>query len=205
MNDCLHDNLAPVHNNKKKKHWINLWFWPWYNFVLELNQILWYRTCRFTVTFIHRKVFCVVESVNMFKYLNWVKTADFNHTAQSTEFKRWYFWLAINKILFLSVTGDVPVSFYYSTSALHVQVFSDKQFRTHEAEARRMTISIATCHRGLSLGYTCYQKTSYAFFNTPLTRVMLIKSRLVTPSPKNKSWEASCLCIACYECWLSSS
>lgn len=97
------------------------------------------------------------------------------------------------------------MSFYCSTSALHVQVFSDKQFRTHEAEAKRKIILIATCHRGLSLSYTCYQKTSYAFFNTPLTRVMQIKGRLVTPSPKNKSCEASCLCIACYECWLSSS
>lgn len=91
------------------------------------------------------------------------------------------------------------------TSALYGQVFRDKQLRTHEAETKRMTVLIATCHGGLSPGYTCYKKASDAFLNTQLTRVIQVGGRLVTPLPKNKSCEASCLCIACYECRLPSS
>lgn len=84
------------------------------------------------------------------------------------------------------------------------QIFRDKPFRTPEAEAKIMTSLIAPCHRGLSLGYTCYEKASYAILNTRLTGVMQVGGRLVTPLPKNKSCEASCLCIACYECRLPS-
>lgn len=68
-----------------------------------------------------------------------------------------------------------------------------------------MTILMETSHKVLSQGCTCYKKASYAFLNTQLTRVMQVGGRLVTPLPKNKSCEASCLCIACYECGLPSS
>lgn len=77
-------------------------------------------------------------------------------------------------------------------------------FRTREAVTKIMSILMVTFHRGLTLGYTCYQKASAAFFNAPSIHVLPVGFAMVTPLAKNKSLEASCILVACCE-WPSSA
>lgn len=144
----------------------------------------WYYSTGFLIfctptTISHNKCVCVVES----------------DTPKTT----------VNEIQLTIWSSDSFVSLCNSTMALYGQVFRGKHCRTREAEAKRMTILTAICHGGLSVGYTCCKKASYAFLNTQPTHVMQVEGRLVTPSAKNKSCKGSSLCIACYECKLPSS
>lgn len=94
------------------------------------------------------------------------------------------------------------VSFYCSarTPGIQWQTVRDTWGRSQKND-----YLISTCHRGLSLGCTRCTKTSYAFLNASLTRVMQIKGAQVTTSAKNKNSKASRLCVARCECRLSSS
>lgn len=74
------------------------------------------------------------------------------------------------------------------------------RFRTREADAKIMSILMATFRRGLTLGYTCYQKASSAFSNAPPIHVLPVGFARTTPPAKNKSLEASCMLVACCEC-----
>lgn len=71
---------------------------------------------------------------------------------------------------------------------------------TREAEAKIMSIFMATFHRGLMLGYTCYQKANAAFSTAPPIHVLPVGFVMVIPLAKNKSLEASRMLVACWEC-----
>lgn len=70
-------------------------------------------------------------------------------------------------------------------------------FMTREAEAKIMSIFMATFHRGLMLGYTCYQKANAAFSTAPPIHVLPVGFVMVIPLAKNKSLEASRMLVAC--------
>lgn len=63
-----------------------------------------------------------------------------------------------------------------------------------------MSFLMVTFHRGLTLGYTCYQKASAAFSNASPIHVLPVGFVMVTPLTKNKSLEASRVLVACCKC-----
>lgn len=136
----------------------------------------------------------VFAHVNTFIYLNEVRTVDVqlcqpNNTLPDSNPEDMLFL----SVILLQCQDSVHPGIQWQT------------VRDTWGRSQKNDYLISTCHRGLSPGCTRCTKTSYAFLNASLTRVMQITGGQVTTSAKNKNSKASCLCVARRKCRLLSS